>query len=334
MRRSSLATASSRSPVAPSPGQCLDLGLLEEVAVDLSPGQRKKYLGHLKVLATTEVRGSLVFTRPVTEIGEADLKEWLIGWDRSLKTKSNYHGLMHGVFAYAAKQGWVETNPAVGTAPKMSRVKQSRPELRFLTETELARAVELALSYGDLLSVAAATGLRFGEITALWVIDVDPAHPLTFDDSVNGGAADTEEFGDLGGAVLAAVHQGNEVSFLAPVELGLLAAQPTLGLGHHMPSRCGAGSGRTRLCGQSWSVKPHNRTDRAISDGGAVAGRCPSEHDPALRAECRRARGGIGAPGAALSCLESVAAEPLDHTRPHLDVVRSGADISARAVGR
>jgi hypothetical protein len=237
MRRSSLATASSRSPVAPSPGQCLDLGLLEEVAVDLSPGQRKKYLGHLKVLATTEVRGSLVFTRPVTEIGEADLKEWLIGWDRSLKTKSNYHGLMHGVFAYAAKQGWVETNPAVGTAPKMSRVKQSRPELRFLTETELARAVELALSYGDLLSVAAATGLRFGEITALWVIDVDPAHPLTFDDSVNGGAADTEEFGDLGGAVLAAVHQGNEVSFLAPVELGLLAAQPTLGLGHLMPSR-------------------------------------------------------------------------------------------------
>ena len=37
MHRRSLATASSRSPVAPSPAQCLGLGLLDEVAVDLVP---------------------------------------------------------------------------------------------------------------------------------------------------------------------------------------------------------------------------------------------------------------------------------------------------------
>ncbi|MGZ6849480.1 MAG: hypothetical protein ACXVEV_01325 [Nocardioidaceae bacterium] len=56
--------------------------------VDLSPGQRKRYLGQLRVLATTRVRDSLVFTKPVTAITEADLKEWLIDWDRSLKTKA------------------------------------------------------------------------------------------------------------------------------------------------------------------------------------------------------------------------------------------------------
>ena len=39
------------------------------------------------------------------------------------------------------------------------------------------------------------------------------------------------EFGDLGGAVLAAVHQGDEVCFLAAVALGLLGAQPAFGLG-------------------------------------------------------------------------------------------------------
>ena len=144
--------------------------------VDLSPGQRKRYLGHLRVLERTPVRGALLFTKPVTAITEADLKDWLIGWDRSLKTKANYHGLVHGVFAYAVKRGYLTTNPAVGTAPKQSRVKQSRPELRFLTEKELATAVRLAGAYGDLISVTVGTGLRFGEIGALWVSDVDLEH--------------------------------------------------------------------------------------------------------------------------------------------------------------
>ena len=144
--------------------------------VDLSPGQRKRYLGQLRVLASTRVRGSLIFTKPVTAITEADLKDWLIDWDRSLKTKANYHGLIHGVFAYAVKRGYLAANPAIGTAPKQSRVKQSRPELRFLTEKEFARAVELAGAYGDLLAVTVGTGLRFGEISALWVGDVDLDH--------------------------------------------------------------------------------------------------------------------------------------------------------------
>jgi hypothetical protein len=36
---------------------------------------------------------------------------------------------------------------------------------------------------------------------------------LAFDGAINGGSADAEEFGDLESAVLAAVHQGDEVSF-------------------------------------------------------------------------------------------------------------------------
>ena len=160
-----------------APPQFVDLG--EEYVrqiVDLSPGQRKRYLGHLKVLGETRVRGSLLFTKPVTAITEADLKEWLIDWDRSLKTKANYHGLMHGVFAYAVKRGYLAANPAVGTAPKQSRVKQSRPELRFLTEREMETAVRLAGAHGDVLTVAVGTGLRFGEISALWATDVDLDH--------------------------------------------------------------------------------------------------------------------------------------------------------------
>ena len=141
--------------------------------VDLSPGQRKRYLGQLQVLARTPVRGSLIFAGPITVIGEAQLKTWLIEWDRSLKTKANYHGLIYSVFAHAVKRGYLAANPAIGTAPKQSRVKQSRPELRFLTERELETAVRLAKRHGDVLAVTAGTGLRFGEISALWVGDVD-----------------------------------------------------------------------------------------------------------------------------------------------------------------
>lgn len=165
--------ASEADPLT-EPPRFVDIG--EEYVrqiVDLSPGQRKRYLGHLRVLEVTRIRGSLIFTKPVTAISEADLKDWLIDWDRSLKTKANYHGLIHGVFGYAVKRGWLSANPAVGTAPRMSRVKQSRPELRFLTERELQRAVELAGPYADLLTVAVGTGMRFGELGALWVSDVD-----------------------------------------------------------------------------------------------------------------------------------------------------------------
>lgn len=94
-----------------------------------------------------------------------------------MKTKANYHGLIHGVFAYSVKRGYLRANPAIGTAPKQSRVKQSRPELRLLTEKELGRAVLSAGGgYGDLISVTVGTGLRFGEVGALWVRDVDLEH--------------------------------------------------------------------------------------------------------------------------------------------------------------
>ena len=112
--------------------------------VDLSPGQRRRYMGQLRVLASTRAKGELVFARPVSAITEADLREWLLTWDRSVKTKSNYHGLIHGVFAHAVSQGWLGVSQTVRTGLKSSRVRPARPELRFLTERECEAAVRLA----------------------------------------------------------------------------------------------------------------------------------------------------------------------------------------------
>lgn len=49
--------------------------------VDITPGQRKKYLSQIRTLATTEIRGVLPFERSVSAIGEQDIKAWLIDWD-------------------------------------------------------------------------------------------------------------------------------------------------------------------------------------------------------------------------------------------------------------
>lgn len=65
--------------------------------VDLSPGQCRRYRDQIGVLSRIEIRGALTFTRAITAITEHDIKAWLIDWDRALKTKANYHGLIYGV---------------------------------------------------------------------------------------------------------------------------------------------------------------------------------------------------------------------------------------------
>lgn len=92
--------------------------------VDLSPGQRERYLAQIRVLTGIEVRGKRIFDHAIDAIAERDIKAWLIDWDRSLKTKANHHGLPYGVFTYAAEQNHLTTNPCARTAPKRSRVRQ------------------------------------------------------------------------------------------------------------------------------------------------------------------------------------------------------------------
>lgn len=148
--------------------------------VDCSPGQRKRYLAQLHTLKQVAVTGPTgeyrPFDRDVTQVHEADIKIWLIGWDRAPKTKANYHGLLFGVFNFALEQGFITVNPCLRTAPKRSKIKQSQADLRFLTEEEFTLAAKTAKENADILTVTVGTGMRFGEVTALWVSDVDLRH--------------------------------------------------------------------------------------------------------------------------------------------------------------
>ena len=53
--------------------------------------------------------------------------------------------------------------------------------------------------------------------------------------AVDGGASDTEQVGQFGGAVLTGLEQADQMCFLPGIELGLLAAEPTLGLRYLHP---------------------------------------------------------------------------------------------------
>lgn len=56
--------------------------------VDITPGQRKRYLSQINTMAELEIRGQASFAKVVSAIEERDIKAWLIDWDRSLKTKA------------------------------------------------------------------------------------------------------------------------------------------------------------------------------------------------------------------------------------------------------
>jgi integrase len=118
----------------------------------------------------------LPFAQNVTRVHEADIKAWLIGWDRSLKTKANYHGLLFGAFNHALELGFITVNPCQRTASKRSRIRQTQADLRFLTEAEFTQVADAAGENADMLTVTVGTGMRFGEVTALWVSDVDLRH--------------------------------------------------------------------------------------------------------------------------------------------------------------
>jgi integrase len=148
--------------------------------VGCSPGQRARYRSQVRQLSDLDVRGPAGSYKPfgqeIASITEDDIKAWLIGWDRSMKTKANYHGLLTGVFQYAMERGLVTQIPTLRTAPKRRQIKQSQADLRFLTEQEFAATARASGDATDMLTVTVGTGVRFGEVTALWVSDVDIKH--------------------------------------------------------------------------------------------------------------------------------------------------------------
>ena len=113
-------------------------------------------------------------------IGRREIEQfiaWMSRTGRSPKTTLNALGILHSIFEYARREGWVAANPC--TLVEKPRVDSSDPDIRYL-EREEVEALMRAVPDDDLGRVerrmyltAAMTGMRQGELLALRWRDVD-----------------------------------------------------------------------------------------------------------------------------------------------------------------
>lgn len=115
---------------------------------------------------------------PLDAVNPAAISRWVNAMSKqglSGKTIANRHGFLSGVMKAAVRAGHVPSNPCDGTRIP----KTERGEMVFLTPQEFAIFLSFVRPDAqDLVSVLPATGLRWGEVTALQPRDIDLEHGL------------------------------------------------------------------------------------------------------------------------------------------------------------
>ncbi|MDQ3424134.1 MAG: tyrosine-type recombinase/integrase, partial [Actinomycetota bacterium] len=145
----------------------------------IQPDTRERYRRQVGVLQRWEccrpgARGQTYrpFDRPLAEIEEEDIRHWVNMWPAAAKTKKNYlHALLSPGFEWAVRKKWVAANPCRGVRLEKKAIHS---EVRYLTPEQFRLLTAGAdPDTKDLLVVAVGTGLRWGEISALWASDVN-----------------------------------------------------------------------------------------------------------------------------------------------------------------
>ena len=119
--------------------------------------------------------GPLLGTAPVSSIGYREVAGFIRGLlakGLSPKTIANIHGLLSASMTTAVKLGYRPDNPCVGVSLPKSQL--THDEMTVLTREEFALLLsKVAQFYQPLVLTLVATGLRFGEATAITPADVD-----------------------------------------------------------------------------------------------------------------------------------------------------------------
>lgn len=166
---------------------------LEEIA-----GVWETGLIHLKESTAFRYRGILRLhvlprfgTWQLKDLRRSDVQAWvsdLVNGGLAPGTVRQNHRVLSLVIDSAVADGRLAANPAHGV--KLPRVRRGEP--RFLTAGEVTSLIASAGEYGLSIAVLSLCGLRFGELAALRVRDVDVVrHRLTVAGSVTevGGRA-------------------------------------------------------------------------------------------------------------------------------------------------
>lgn len=90
----------------------------------------------------------------------------------SAKTIQNYHGLLHSTFETAIRMGYRTDNPCRGV--KLPKDNATEQKMHFMSAEESLRIINaMPERYRPLLLTLRATGMRWGEATALFAKDFD-----------------------------------------------------------------------------------------------------------------------------------------------------------------
>ncbi|MCA0435468.1 MAG: site-specific integrase [Austwickia sp.] len=112
---------------------------------------------------------------PVTALHRNDVTGWINAMERggvAPKTICNRHALLSAALTSAHRDGLVDRNVAEG----VRLPRRDRPEMTLLGQEEFAALVGLAPPFWrPLILLIGATGMRWGEVTALRARDVDVA---------------------------------------------------------------------------------------------------------------------------------------------------------------
>jgi integrase len=144
-----------------------------------APDTQTKYMRQLKALNAWLIDLKRVVPTVQNLTGDDD-RDWIVARRRagaSPKTIANYHGLLSAVMASAVEKDLIRRNPCSGVRlPAIEDDIDNDDEKIFLTEDEfglLHRSIHA--DDQDFLTVAVGTGLRWGELTAVKVKDLELA---------------------------------------------------------------------------------------------------------------------------------------------------------------
>lgn len=148
----------------------------------IGPDTRQRYLNQIAALAK-QFAPIVGHTVTVADLTESHIRRWINArTDAGAKPKTiaNYHGLLFAVMVEAIRAGLRHDNPCAQTKLPRRDVDIDTDENKvFLTEKEFAELLpHVSEHYRAMVQVAVGTGLRYGELTALQVRDLDLDSPI------------------------------------------------------------------------------------------------------------------------------------------------------------